>query len=200
MRAFPPKNRPVIQEEPGCLIYREGNEEFTFPVFEEDGQIVFVSQPSFHRTFLIFHWTASREPWTAGQRERVLGACLGYLRRAGRRVHLFDGADDSDGSFIFRPELFASRGQAADALAEGGFDMFGDYSSIDILHEEYGLEICGIREKAAVEPISAIMEKTFPHWHHGRACGKDYGIEPGWTVSLHMFRRQCCSDDWRSDD
>jgi hypothetical protein len=76
-------------------------------------------------------------------------------------------------------------------LAEAGLELFSDYGSIDLLHEEYGLEVCGIQQEAKVDPIVEVMRKGFPHWHYYGLCHKDCGREPGWKFAIHMFPRPC---------
>lgn len=41
--------------------------------------------------------------------------------------------------FVFHPELFDAKARAQEALADAGINWLADYSSCDLLHEEYGL-------------------------------------------------------------
>jgi hypothetical protein len=76
-------------------------------------------------------------------------------------------------------------------LERAGFTWMSHYSSIDLLHEEYGLEVCGIHEEAHVKPIANALIEGFPQWHFRDSCFKDYGREPGWKFMIHMFPPSC---------
>jgi len=52
-------NYSVGDPERDELVYREGNHEFTFPIYEEDGVLVLVGAPSSQRTHLFFNWYSS---------------------------------------------------------------------------------------------------------------------------------------------
>jgi hypothetical protein len=179
----------VLTDTPGGLTYREGNHEYVFPVFEEDGEIVIVGVPTRRRIRFFFGWYGDWRNFSASAGARILPRLLEHFHRGGRQARLFERGDAE--SYVFYPELFELRSRAADILDEAGFVWFSHYSSIDLLHPEYGLEVCGIHEESSVEPIAAAMMSGFPQWHYSSICHKEYGREPGWKFSIHMFSRPC---------
>jgi hypothetical protein len=56
--------------------------------------------------------------------------------------------------FRFAPELFEYWGLVIEDLDRAGFSWFSHYSSVDLLHDRYGLEVCGIRGQADAVSIS----------------------------------------------
>lgn len=191
MGLFSHKKYEVVMDVPGRLTYREGIHENVFPVFEEDGEIVIVGYPSSQRVHFFFGWYLDWRNFSADDGARIFPRLLNHFRASGRRARLFERGDAGDGSFVFYPELFELRGKASDVLDEAGFAWFSHYGSIDLLHQEYGLEVCGIHEESSVEPIATAMKSGFPQWHYFGLCHKDYGREPGWKFSIHMFPRRC---------
>lgn len=70
-------------------------------------------------------------------------------------------------AFAFHPELFEHRSAVIADLAEQGFNWLSHYSSVDPMHEEYGIEVCGIHERADAVAIQARLEALFPSWNPG---------------------------------
>jgi len=91
--------------------------------------------------------------------------------------------------FQFHPKLFECKSRASGILDTAGFTWFTDYSSIDLLHEEFGLEICYIQEESNVKPIAESMRAEFPHWHYSHLC-KALAIRVGSSRST-IFSRRC---------
>jgi hypothetical protein len=87
--------------------------------------------------------------------------------------------------FSFHPELFDDRTKAMEALAAAGFDWFVHYSAIDLIHDQYGLEVCGIPDEKDAETIQKIMRRTFPHWRYTRIYYHDYTRDRGWKVEIY---------------
>jgi hypothetical protein len=184
----------IERPEPGVLTHRQGGTEFRFPVFDEDGEIVFVAWPTSQRIFLYFlsgGWTRVPRQFSKHDRERITAHVIDHFRGKGVRVRVLTPPKSDEQSLQFHPELFECKGRASDVLDTAGFVWFSDYSSIDLLHEEFGLEVCGIQEESSVEPIACAMHGAFPHWHYSYACQKDCGRDPGWKFALHMFPRRC---------
>jgi hypothetical protein len=181
----------VAMDFPGRLIYCEGNTEFTFPVVEIDREWILIDEPSCKRVRLFFGWYRVPFGFSKAERERLLPRVLQYLKSDGQPARVFDRGDFDSQSFSFFPELFEHRSTASDVLADSGIDWMTSYSSIDPLHEEYGLEVCGIQQKADLEAIGEALRDAFPHWHYCRVCHKDGGREPGWKFAIHMFPRKC---------
>ncbi len=170
----------------GRLLYREGNREYTFPIFQENGVFILVGVPSSQRIHFFFNWYAQPQEFPPAARDRILPRIEEHLRAAGERVRIFD-REEPGGDFIFYPELFESRNRAIELLEAAGLQWFSDYASIDLLHGEYGLEIGGIQNESDVRIIAEALQDGFPHWHHQNVCVHDHGREPGWTVALCMF-------------
>lgn len=70
-------------------------------------------------------------------------------------------------TFRFSPELFEFRTDVISELSERGFDWLTHYSSVDPIHDCYGLEVCGIRERDDAESILNILTAMFPDWRPG---------------------------------
>jgi hypothetical protein len=87
-------------------------------------------------------------------------------------------------AFRFSPELFEHRNQVVAALSEAGFDWLSHYSSVDPLHDVYGIEVCGIRDQEDAVAILTLLLQEFPGWMPGCLCYKDYGREPGWKAKV----------------
>jgi hypothetical protein len=176
----------------GRLVYREGNREYTFAIYEEDGVLVIVGVPSGQRIHYFFNWYWHPRDFPPAAGTRILARIAGHLRGLGAEVRVITPGAREESDLAFHPELFECRGRAMDLLAEAGFAWFGDYSSIEPAHEEFGLEISGIRNETDVQPILATLQRAFPHWHHTRISMHDEGREPGWRVEISMFPPQSC--------
>jgi hypothetical protein len=191
----------IERHEPGVLTYREGGTEFRFPVFDEDGKIVFVAWPSSQRIFLYFlfgGWTRVPRQFSDHDRERITAHVRDHFQRDGKHVRVLMRSPSDEKGLQFHPELFECKGKASEILDSAGFVWLSDYSSIDLLQEEFGLEVCGIHKESNVEPIAQAMQAGFPHWHYNRVCYKDYGRELGWKFALHLFPSNC--GDGRCED
>ena len=70
-------------------------------------------------------------------------------------------------SFRFAPELFEVRNDVMERLSEEGFDWLSHYSSVDPIHDEYGIEVCGIREQDDAVAILDLLTRMFPRWTPG---------------------------------
>jgi hypothetical protein len=87
--------------------------------------------------------------------------------------------------FEFHPELFELRNAVLETLAENGFVWLSDFSAIDLCHDTYGLEVCGIRNEEDARSIAALLARLFPTWHYARRYYKGHPtLEPGWKVIL----------------
>jgi hypothetical protein len=88
--------------------------------------------------------------------------------------------------FAFHPELFELRNRLLEALAENGFAWLSDFGSVDLLHDVYGMEVCGIRTEEDAQAILALLRKLFPDWRHTHRYYKDHTTrEPGWKVVIN---------------
>jgi hypothetical protein len=174
---------------PGALTYREGNTEYRFPVFQENGETVFVSEPTYERLFLFFFcggWSIVPTLLESEDRNRITARVVEYLRTNGAQVRVMS-RDCEEANCQFRPELFDARNRASEALETAGIIFLQDYGSIDPLHDIYGLEVCGIADECKVEPIAKTMQAAFPHWHFGKDYYEQFGREHGWRFAIYMF-------------
>lgn len=64
----------------------------------------------------------------------------------------------------FCPELFEHRLIALDALDTAGFTHIGDFVSVSLIHDRYGLEVSGIPNRDTAIQIESLLKKTFPEW------------------------------------
>jgi hypothetical protein len=186
-------------ENPGAgrLVYREGNREYTFPLYEENGALVLVGVPSSQRICFFFTWHWHPPEFSAAARERILPRIAGHLQAAAARVRIFERNDQD---FQFYPELLEQCGRASELLEEAGFGWLRDYSSIDVLHEEYGVEICGVKTEARAMRMAAALQRGFPHWHHQNICRHEPGRDSGWAAALSMFPARPCNSEWLDED
>ena len=124
-------------ENPGAgrLLYREGNREYTFPLYEENGTLILVGVPSSQRIYFFFNWHWHPPDFAAEAQARILPRIAEFLRARGARVWVFQRSD-ADGGFAYHPELLEHRGHASELLDAAGYVWFRHYNSIDVLHEE----------------------------------------------------------------
>lgn len=90
---------------------------------------------------------------------------------------------DSD-QFRFCPELFALRTVVMEKLAASGFEWLSHFKSVDLLHDQYGLEVCGMEDRDDALAIEEILVEMFPTWKVGCLCHKDYGAELGFKAKI----------------
>lgn len=69
--------------------------------------------------------------------------------------------------FRFAPELFELRTTVMERLTDEGFDWLSHYSSVDPLHDECGIEVCGIHEREDAISIQRLLMEMFPTWKPG---------------------------------
>jgi hypothetical protein len=91
-------------------------------------------------------------------------------------------------AFRFCPELFEVRTDVLESLGAADFQWLTHYSSVDPLHDVFGIEVCGIREEDDARTILALLQQMFPAWRAGCLCFKDYGREPGYKA--RVFREE----------
>jgi hypothetical protein len=82
--------------------------------------------------------------------------------------------------FAFHPELFEHRTLALEALAQRDYIWLEDFTSIDLLHDVFGLEVCGIPEKRNAAIILSILREAFPDWSHSDIYYHQYERDRGW--------------------
>jgi len=92
--------------------------------------------------------------------------------------------------FAFYPELFEHRTQALEALAENGYNWFEHFGSVDLLHDLFGLEVCGIAKESYSKEILAILKKLFPDWTFSDIHYHDRGRDRGWKTLIFKNQRR----------
>jgi hypothetical protein len=70
-------------------------------------------------------------------------------------------------AFRFAPELFEIRTNVMERLSEEGYDWLSHYSSVDPIHDDYGIEVCGIHAREDAVSILDILMRMFPRWTPG---------------------------------
>jgi hypothetical protein len=69
--------------------------------------------------------------------------------------------------FKFHADLFADRTRVLEALCGRGLMWLSHFSSVDLLHESHGLEVCGILREEDALKIQDILLQLFPGWRPG---------------------------------
>jgi hypothetical protein len=90
----------------------------------------------------------------------------------------------------FAPELLAIRSEILDQLSIQGMAWLVDFSSVDALHDVYGIEVRGVANATTAETIFALLSKRLPHWDNRRICNCINGREPGFRIRVHRDREQ----------
>ncbi len=85
---------------------------------------------------------------------------------------------------VFHPELFDDYNTAIETLEKNNYHQLTHYGSISILHDTYGIEVCGIHEKDVALAIAGLLQSKFPQFPHVSYHLKDSGREPGWRVEI----------------
>lgn len=87
--------------------------------------------------------------------------------------------------FRFFPELFEHRQDALSTLDDAGFYWLSDFSSVEVLHETFGIEVTGIPDEGSAREALSVLRSRFAQWRHVSLVHQDGGREPGWKVRLH---------------
>jgi len=185
----------ISRPRPGELIYSEPGRRYRFPIYDEAGEVVFVAWPTSQQAhfFIVSSgWTRVPVNFSIMDCRRITGRVISYFEQQGLTIRVIDRNQDKESAkFEFHPELFELRSQALECLNSAGITWLAELSSVDLLHEEFGLEICGIKEDSTAKKISIAMARAFPHWHFHRFCNNcDSERDPGWKFSIHMFPRR----------
>lgn len=87
--------------------------------------------------------------------------------------------------FAFHAELFELRTEVLELLAEHGYAWLSDFGSIDLAHDVFGIEVCGIHEESNARAIEGLLRRKFSSWRYSRNYYKDASTrEPGWKVII----------------
>jgi hypothetical protein len=88
-------------------------------------------------------------------------------------------------AFEFHPELFEFRSAVLEALSDNGFAWLSHFGSIDLRHDQFGLEVCAIREEGDARAIEQLLGGMFPGWRYRRTYYEDQNVrEIGWKVII----------------
>jgi hypothetical protein len=78
-----------------------------------------------------------------------------------------NGENHNRDVFRFAPELFETRTDVISKLADRGFEWLSHYSSVDPIHDCYGIEVCGIHDEGDAVAILDMLIEMFPNWRPG---------------------------------
>jgi len=98
--------------------------------------------------------------------------------------------------FSFHSDLFEYRTKAMEVLSHRGIEWLEHYSAIDLLHNEFGLEVCGIKEKENGTAILRILKNAFSEWPCTEMYYRDYERDRGWKVII--CKRRIEGENWKS--
>ncbi len=98
-------------------------------------------------------------------------------------------------SFAFHPELLEHRSKALDVLADHEFQWLDNFSCVDLVHDLFGLEVCGIRERDDAVAILRLLERQFPEWPYTNVYYYPYERDRGWKVIIHKLQDE--SPSWQ---
>ena len=100
-------------------------------------------------------------------------------------------------NFRFEPKLFEHRNTVMEKLSSEGIQWFSQFGTVDLDHEIYGLEVCGIHERSDAKRIGSILRKLFPDWLHFRIWYEDHNLgELGWKVLISRDP-ETYDDSWK---
>ena len=80
------------------------------------------------------------------------------------------------------PELFEHRARAIGALERHGIYWMTDYSAVDLQHDVYGLEVCGIKSREGASRVRDVLRKVFTAWPARVYCDDR---DRTWRVDIH---------------
>jgi len=91
-------------------------------------------------------------------------------------------------SFAFHPELLEHRSEVLEVLGAHDYQWFASYSCVDLLHDLFGLEVCGIPEREDAVEILKLLEEQFPDWPYTNVYYYPYERDRGWKVIIHKLQ------------
>ncbi|MGF1582342.1 MAG: hypothetical protein ACFCD0_23705 [Gemmataceae bacterium] len=101
-------------------------------------------------------------------------------------------------AFDFHPDLFEYRNTVLETLAEHGYSWLAAFSSVDLLHDVHGLEVCGIHEEDDAREIQTILSTLLPEWQYKSRYYNDVSRrDPGWKVKIARDPENY-NDDWKA--
>lgn len=98
-----------------------------------------------------------------------------------------DTGSSAEDGFRFCPELFEHRASVIEALDAGGITWMTHFASVDLRHDDYGIEVCGIKSKEDASRVRRVLQQSFPAWSMGAIHFNDH--DQAWWVEV-----RCCAD------
>ena len=100
-------------------------------------------------------------------------------------------------AFRFEPALFGHRDHVLQALSRGGYQWFSDFKTIGVLHETYGIEVCGISSEAKARQMLAVLSRTFPTWRFAFVENNEFeDSTQSWMACLHRDPADKTPENW----
>jgi len=87
-------------------------------------------------------------------------------------------------STSYFPELLNLRENVASELSLAGYDILSDYSSIDVMHDVHGFEVCGIVDSDIALHITRLLLSRFPGWNAGWIHPPDRTETQEWVARI----------------
>jgi hypothetical protein len=100
--------------------------------------------------------------------------------------------------FAFSADLLNCRIELIDHLSDAGFDLGSEYSSVDLLHDVHGLEVCGIHNADDALEVTRILLRVFLGWNAGWLNAPEWHSEQEWVASI-MRDRDLVIEEWNAD-
>jgi hypothetical protein len=107
-----------------------------------------------------------------------------------RQRHRNHRRDNERDPFAFYPELLELSRSLVPELATAGYEMMSDYSSVDAVHDVYGIEVCGINDPDVALKITRLLLGRFPGWNAGWLHRPDASSSQGWVARIHRDHEQ----------
>jgi hypothetical protein len=92
-------------EQSGRLIYREGNYEYIFPCYGEDGEVVIVDVPTRARLFLFFNWAPIPKNFSEKDIARIRSNLIEYFRRVKKNAKFLILNPGKNSRLLFIPNF-----------------------------------------------------------------------------------------------
>jgi hypothetical protein len=101
-------------------------------------------------------------------------------------------------AFAFFPDLLELSRSLVPELSNAGYEMMSDYSSVDAMHDVYGIEVCGINDPDVALQITRLLLAKFPGWNAGWLHRPDSSSSQGWVARVQRDRDQVV-EYWDTD-
>jgi len=109
------------------------------------------------------------------------------ITRLHKVFHVTDESEDREEDPLrFIPELFEVRNRVLAALETADFYWWRDYGTVYPLHDLYGIEVSGIRQRTDAKQILKLLQNLIPDWtFHKIWVGYRWGADPNWRARIH---------------